>query len=167
VVWKPYIIEEIEHPEEHPVQDKFETGEEQDARIDREELARPRNGCKLSLAMADALADEGIQYIRFALPSSKSPNVPVSTSQFGSPCLSKFESYLGECEAKVQTQTVYKQGMQQIFVYERAANVSNNEWWKSVLLSEKERLEDDKQSRLVQLEDILPDQSSSDDDIPI
>jgi hypothetical protein len=61
VVWKPYIIKETEVPEEHPVQDKFETGEESDARIDREELARPGNGCTLTLAMVDAYARSTIR----------------------------------------------------------------------------------------------------------
>ncbi len=45
--------------------------------------------------------------------------------------------------------------------------MSNNEWWESVLTSEKERLEQDKNSRTVDVADILPEEASSDDDKPI
>jgi hypothetical protein len=44
----------------------------------------------------------------------------------------------------------------------RPANVSNDEWWESVLQAEKQRL-----SRLIAVEDIMPCLSSSDDDTPI
>ncbi len=50
---------------------------------------------------------------------------------------------------------------------QRPANMSNEEWWASVLLSEQKRFEVDQNSRLVELDDILPDAGSSDDDIPI
>ncbi len=102
VVWKPYIIKETECP----VQETYETGEERDARIDREEMARPGNGCKLSLAMVDAYADMGAHLVRLALPSAKSSNVPASSGQLASPSLSEFENFLDEREANIQTQTI-------------------------------------------------------------
>jgi hypothetical protein len=116
--------------------------------------------------MVDALADEGAQYVRFAQPSSKCTNVPASTSQSASPSISEFKTFLGEREVKLQKQTINK-GSDKFVVYERPANVSNNEWWESVLTSEKERLEADKHSKTVDVADILPDEASSDDDIPI
>jgi hypothetical protein len=143
-----------------------QTGEERDARIDIEEMARPGNGCKLTLAMVDAYADMGAHLVRLAQPSAKSTNAPASSCQLASPSLSEFENFLGEREANLQTQTI-KQGSDKFVVYERPANVSNNEWWESVLTSEKERLEQNKNSRTVDVADILPEEASSDDDIPI
>ncbi len=45
---------------------------------------------------------------------------------------------------------------------ERPTNMSNDEWWESVLQSEKQRV-----SRLISVEDIMPCLSSSDDNTPI
>ncbi len=129
-------------------------------------MARLENGCKLSLAMVDAYADMGAHLIGLAQPRAKSSNAPASSAQLASPSLSEFENFLDEREASLQKQTI-KQGSDKFVVYERPANVSNNEWWESVLTSEKERLELDKNSRTVNVSDILPEDASSDDDIPI
>ncbi len=115
VVWNPYIIKETECP----VQETYETGEERDARIDREEMPRPGNGCKLTLAMVDDHADMGAHLIRLAQPSAKSINVnaPAPSCQLASPSLSEFETFLDEREANLQTRTI-KQGSDKFVVHE-------------------------------------------------
>jgi hypothetical protein len=63
----------------------------------------------------------GAQYVRLAQPSSKSAQAPVSTSHFGSPCITKFETFLDEREAIIQKQTINK-GSDKFVVYERPAS---------------------------------------------
>jgi hypothetical protein len=156
---------------ECPVQETYETGEERDARIDREEMARPGNGCKLSLAMVDDYADMGAHLVRLAQPSAKGTNVTAPSSvpsamptarrgyadmgaNLPSPSLSEFENYLDEREANLQPKTI-KKGSDKHVGYERPPNVSNTEWWESVLAAEKERCEQDTRSRTIAVADIL------------
>jgi hypothetical protein len=134
VVWKPYIMKESQCA----VQETFETGEERDARIDREEMARPVNGSKLTLAMVDDYADIGAHLVQLAQPSAMTTNAPASSCQLASPSLSEFEIVLDVREATLQTQTI-NQGSGKFVVYERPTNVSNNKWWESVLSSEKQK----------------------------
>jgi hypothetical protein len=76
----------------------LENGEERDERIDREEMARPGNGCRLTLAMVDAAAEEGAQFVRLALPRASRPRGKMAASEAASPSISEFETYLGARE---------------------------------------------------------------------
>jgi hypothetical protein len=67
VVWKPFVVKETEYPEVESVgryqgyvrlDSITETGDEYEARMDREQEADTENGCKLSMKMVEALADE-------------------------------------------------------------------------------------------------------------
>jgi hypothetical protein len=73
-----------------------------------------------------------------------------------SPSISEFETYLEGIEAlRAQVPKV------------RPANMSNDEWWESVLEGEKRRCADDQHSRQVEAGDILLGIDSSDDNVPI
>ncbi len=72
------------------------------------------------------------------------------------PSLSEFEDFLGAMEA-IRTEVPKK----------RPANISNDEWWNSVLEAEKQRLADLVNSRQVEVDDIVLGGVSSDEDIPI
>ena len=49
----------------------------------------------------------------------------------------------------------------------KPAHLSKEEWWETVLQSEKERLQHLEEARLVTVEKMCPDAGSSDDDVPI
>ena len=49
----------------------------------------------------------------------------------------------------------------------KPAHLSKEEWWETVLQSEKERLKHLEEARLVPVEKMCPDADSSDDDVPI
>jgi hypothetical protein len=123
-------------------------------------------------------------------PRCNSPNVHVTSTVLTSPSTSEFKSYLEARESNIKTIATQSMGVDQgttndaaaqsSYVEQRAtddavagsnslsiplvrpANVSNDEWWESVLQSEKERV-----SRLIDVDDILLGTSSSDDDTPI
>ncbi len=91
-----------------------------------------------------------------ALTLSASPQVQGTHSVAPSPSLSEFEGLLGALEA-IRKEVPIK----------RRADMSNDEWWNSVLEAEKQRCQDDLHSRQVEVDDILLGDVSSDDDIPI
>ena len=125
-------------------------------------------------------------------PRCKSPNVHVSSTELTSPSLSEFESYLEAREENSKTITASSMNVDEgttndasprtkavdqrswkdaitaaannpLFIpYQRPENVSNDEWWESVLQREKERV-----SRFVAVDEIMLGTSSSDDDMPI
>jgi hypothetical protein len=169
-VWKPWIektwvIKEKQHPEEEAKEKESvyvrldsitETGDEHEARMDREQLASPRNGCNLTLARVNALVDEGVECVRGSLTLAASTQLQGSQSVVPSPNLSEFEGFLGAMEA-----------IRKEIPKKRPSNMSNDEWWNSVLEAEKQRCKDDVNSRQVEIDDILLGDVSSDDDIPI
>jgi hypothetical protein len=168
VIWEPFIIHETQHPEGIHVQEILENGKERDERIDREEMARPGNGSHLTLAMVDAAADEGAHLVRFALPRTSSPDGKMPAyDDAASPNISEFETYLGAREVLQKQYDKNGRGDTTLLQLQRPANMSNEEWWASVLLSEQRRLELGQTSRTVELDDILPEAYSSDDDLQI
>ncbi len=84
-----------------------ETGEEYEARMDREQLADTHNGCKLTLKMVEALGDEGAQFVRGALPKTTSDKGKGEASVESSPNLSELERYLDGI-AKERRRTITK-----------------------------------------------------------
>ncbi len=167
VIWETFRMPETQHPEGNHAQEILETGEERDERIDREEMARPGNGCRLTLAMVDAAADEGAHLVRLALPREASPDGEMAASEAASPCISDFGRYLGAREELQRRYDEEGKGDTALLQLQRPANMSNEDWWASVLASEQRRLEVDQNSRLVEIDDILLDAGSSDDDLPI
>jgi hypothetical protein len=137
VIWETFRIPETQHPEGSHAQEILETGEERDERIDREEMVRPGNGCRLTLAMVDAAADEGAHLVRLALPREASLDGKMAASDAGS--------------------LYYNYRDQQICQIKKIGGLQswhrNNDVWQN--------------SRLVEIDDILLDASSSDDDLPI
>jgi hypothetical protein len=130
-------------------------------------MARPGNGCRLTLAMVDAAAKEGAHLVRFALPPrAASPKGKKAAGEEVSPSISEFESWLGREAIKNKTNNNGKGATVQLPL-QRPANCSNDAWWESVLLSEQKRLVDDQNSRVVALEEFVLGGDSSDDDIPI
>jgi hypothetical protein len=91
----------------------------------------------------------------------------MAASEVDSPSISEFETYLGAREVIQRQYDKQGKGDTVLLQLQRPANMSNEEWWASVLASEQRRLEIDQNSRLVELDDILPDVGSSDDDIAI
>jgi hypothetical protein len=168
VIWKPLIIPETQHLEEGHVREILQNGAEIDERIDRKEMARAGNGCRLTLAMVDATAEEGTHLVRLALPPlAASPKGEMAAYKVASPSISEFETWLGAREVLPNQCDKNGRGDTALLQLQRPTNMSNEAWFASVLLSEQKRLEVDQNSRLVELKDILPDADSSDDDIPI
>ncbi len=107
----------------------------------------------------------------------KNANIHVTSSELPSLSLSEFETYMVAREPRINTReaqsknvelgTMNKKGdgSQSLSVpYHRPENLSNDEWWESVLQCEKDRV-----ARFVDVnvDDILLHASSSDDDMPI
>ncbi len=109
-------------------------------------------------------------------------------------CISEFEDYLAQLEAQpypkaivleelrenvpsvasdgVVVETTLGQNRSWKFAADPirmppSAKMANAEWWEKVLQSDKQRLQDDANGRLVEVEEILLGGSSSDDDVPI
>jgi hypothetical protein len=106
VVWKPWVVKETQDPEVEPLQryrdyvrlDSItETGDEYEARMDREQLADTLNGCKLTLAMVEAAGAEGAEIVLGAHPIPASDKGKGTTSEVASPNLSEFERFLDGC----------------------------------------------------------------------
>jgi hypothetical protein len=104
VVWKPFVVKETEVPEVESVGKDLvyvtlgsitETGDEFEARMDREQLADPDNGCKLTMQMVTALGDEHAYMVRGASRDGGGIDIGKGVAVVApSPNLSEFESYL-------------------------------------------------------------------------
>ncbi len=135
------------------VHDDNETGEESEAWMDKEDMAC--GGSK------PALAEEN--------------NVQHASSKVQSPCLSEFEAFLDEIDAqrkhlcKDDRNKEASCGEDEVSkpVSALTSRQRTDAWWEGVLESEKRRCEEDMKARTVAVEDILFDEGSDDDDIPI
>jgi hypothetical protein len=136
-----------------------ETGEEWEARIDKENMER--GGSKWSMDKERALAEE--DYFQHEL------------SKVQSSCLSEFEAYLDKIDAQrkhsSKDDSEYESTCEQDKDAEQGSGTTSRErtdaWWESVLERGKKRCEDDTNSRTVDVEDILLNEGSDDDDVPI
>jgi hypothetical protein len=195
VVWKPWVIKETQDPEVEPLQNFrdyvrldsiTETADEYEARMDSEQLADTSNGCKLTLAMVKAAGAEGAEILQGADPIAASDKGEGTTSEVASPNLSEFERYLDGCE-KISTRPTQKRNSRvtkpkekvdsdeeddlktfgDLLVQARSKRKSiagGKSLGHKILLA---RPEDDQNSRVVDLDDIIPDARSDDDDVPI
>lgn len=165
-----------------------EIGEEYEARLDREQLADTQNGCKLTLKMVEALGNEGSEFVRLALPMTTRDKDKGTTSEVSSPNLSDFENFMDRC-AKERPSTTRntnqelsksneKHGSDEDDDLETFENLEVRARSKrkqpaaSAIGTAREKLlrlpEDDLHSRVVALDDILPESRSDDDDeVPI
>jgi hypothetical protein len=112
-------VKETEYPEVEPAGSdqgyvRFdsitETGDEYEARVDREQLADTENGCKLSLKMVEALGNEHAYLVRGALRDDGGiDNGKGVTMVAASPNLSEFETFLdGLTTAQKKKKTMTK-----------------------------------------------------------
>jgi hypothetical protein len=111
--WKPLVVKETQYPEVEPVgRDQryvrldsiTETGDEYEAKMDKEQLADTLNGCKLTLKMVEALGDEHAYPVRGALPDTGKGVTLVTAS----PNLSEFETLLDGCDRDFASNTAKK-----------------------------------------------------------
>ncbi len=154
--------------------------------MDREQLADTQNGCKLTLAMIEAAGDEGAEFVRYVLPIPESDKGKGTTSKVASPNLSEFERYLDGCEKESTSITKKKstrltkakdkvdsdeeddlETFGNLLVRERAKRqriAGENSPACKILLT---RPEDNQHSRVVEIDDIIPEARSDDDEVPI
>jgi hypothetical protein len=114
------VVKETQYPEVEPVgRDKgyvrFDsitgTGDEYEARMDREQLADTENGCKLTLKMVEALGDEHAYLVRGALDDNGRGGAMVAAS----PNLADFETFLDGCDRNFKRNTqMKKKGMTKV-----------------------------------------------------
>jgi hypothetical protein len=90
-------------------------------------MARPGNGCRLTLAMVDAAAEEGAQFVRLALPRASSPDGKMEASEAPSPSISEFETYLGAREVLQKQYDKQGCGDTVLLQLQRPTNMSNEE----------------------------------------
>ncbi len=178
-------MKETQNPEVEPVgrhegyvrlDSITETGDEYEARMDMEQLADTLNGCKLTLKMVETLGDEHAYLVRGALPIEPSENGKVVTMLSASPTLSEFETFLDGCDRYFARNTRKKKtamveakpkedsdesddletfGNLQLRARAKRQAVTGN-------LSRARAPEEDDNSRVICVEDILPKVRSDD-----
>jgi hypothetical protein len=163
-----------------------ETGDEYEARMDREQLGDPNNGCKLTLKMVEALGDEGAQFVRGALPTITCDKGKGEASVESSPNLSEFEKYLdGIANERRRTITQRNQTMTKankkmdsddeddlVTVDNVQVRARAKRQCVAVGISPTRQIRlhtpaDEPNSRVISIEDILPEVMEDDDDVPI
>ena len=163
-----------------------ETGEEYEARMDREQLGDPHNGCKLTLKMVEALGDEGAQFVRGSLPTITCDKGKGEASVESSPNLSEFEKYLdGIANERRRTITQRNQTMTKankkmdsddeddlVTVDNVQVRARAKRQCVAVGISPTRQIRldtpaDEPNSRVISIEDILPEVMEDDDEVPI
>jgi hypothetical protein len=163
-----------------------ETGDEYEARMDSEQLADTSNKCKLTLAMVKAAGAEGAEIVLGAHPIPVSDKGEGTTAEVASPNLSEFERFLDGCE-KMSTRPTQKRNSRLTKSKEKVDSDEEDdlETFCDLLVRARSkrktiaggkspgrkivlaRPEDDQNLRVVDIDDIIPDARSDDDDVPI
>lgn len=163
-----------------------ETGDEYEARMDREQLEDPHNGCKLTMKMVEALGAEGAQFVRGVPQTMTSDKGEGEASVASSPNLSEFETYLdGIAKERRSTITQRKQTVTTankklesddeddlVTVDNVEVRARAKRHGVAVAMSPTRQIalhipSDEPNSRVISIEDILPEVMEDDDAVPI
>jgi hypothetical protein len=201
VVWKPFVVTETEYPEVESVgKDQgyvrldsiTETGDEYEARMDREQLADTENGCKMTMKMVTALGDEHAYLVRGALRDDGGIDIGKGVAMVAaSPNLSEFESFLDGLTTAQNKKTKQKKAQNQkkgntkaknkddsdesedlenfgdIYLRARASSKSVGSGTSTIGKLALLPPEADNHSRTVSVDDILPEVRPNDVDVAI
>ena len=163
-----------------------ETGDEYEARMDREQLEDPHNGCKLTMKTVEALGAEGAQFVRGAPQSMTSDKGKGEASVESSPNLSEFEKYLDgiakgtrrTITRRKPTVTTANKNLESddeddlVTVDNVEVRARAKRQCVAVAMSPTRQIalhipSDEPNSRVISIEDILPEVMEDDDDVPI
>jgi hypothetical protein len=169
-----------------------ETGDEYEARMDREQQADTENGCKLTMKMVEALGDEHAYLVRGALRDDGGIDIGKGVAMVAaSPNLSEFETFLdGLTTAQNKNKNITKAQKKKIGIAtannkEDSDESEDLETFGDIHLRARANRqsadsgrskvrtltllppEEDKHSRTISVDDILPQVRSNDDDVTI
>jgi hypothetical protein len=84
------------------------------------------------------------------------------SSKVQSPCLSEFEDFLDQCDARRKWEAEQREALPLLTSRQRM-----DAFWESILQNEKRRLAEDTLAPMINVEDICLNEFSDDDDVPI